>query len=93
MNRAGDLINGDIKGVVDDVSENLTISTISHDGSQVVISGKADNEQPVLQYVRNLFATERYSQITITAISVKQDNDGNNYVEYSLTGYLRGDRN
>jgi Tfp pilus assembly PilM family ATPase/Tfp pilus assembly protein PilN len=93
MNRAGDLINGDIKGVVDDVSDNLTIRTISHDGSQIVISGTAANEQPVLQYVRNLFATERYSQITIASISVKYNNDGTDYVEYSLTCYLKGDRN
>jgi len=96
LNKTGDLMNTDIGTTVDDVVNNLSLVTLTHDGRQINISGKADSEQQVLQYVRNLFATERYSEITIASIRLHEagNNPGDEpYVEYSLTCLLKGDRN
>jgi type IV pilus assembly protein PilM len=92
LNRTGNLMNTDIKTTVDDVVYGLSLGTLSHNGSQITINGKADSEQQVLQYVRNLDASDRFSEITINSIRLNENED-ETYVEYSLTCVLKGDRN
>jgi Tfp pilus assembly protein PilN len=92
MNKTGDLMNKDIKVTVDDIVAGLYLENISESRNQININGKADSEQQVLQYVRNLDATGRFSEITISVIKTSGTGD-ETYVEYSLTCALKGDRN
>lgn len=96
LNKTGELMNTDIQTTVDDVVDGLYLLNLVHNGSQININGTADSEQQVLQYVRNLLATERYSEITVASIKYNEagvDPPTESYVEYSLTCLMKGDRN
>ena len=88
----GNNMNTDLEATVDNVVDDLLLKTISHGGGQVNISGTADSEQEVFEYVRNLTATGRFSEITIASIrgvSESQDAESTT-VEYSLKCTLEG---
>jgi len=92
LNRTGNLMNTDINKTLAGVVSGFSLVSLSHTGGQITINGNADNEQPVLQYVRNLDATQRFSQITINSIKFT-GTDNQTTVSYSLTCALKGDRN
>jgi type IV pilus assembly protein PilM len=66
---AGDLIDGDLEAVVYNVVNDLSLSNLGRWTKQLNLSGKALSEVEILDYVRKLDATGRFSEITITNIS------------------------
>jgi type IV pilus assembly protein PilM len=94
MNRTGDLIDTDLKAAVDNIVDNFHLEAIAHSGSEINITGSADSEQEVLEYVRKLDATGRFSEITIITIKLNAAgaSSDNSSVGYSLKCALRGDR-
>jgi type IV pilus assembly protein PilM len=91
LNITGDLMNTDLRVTVNNVVDQLALTTIVHSSGQVNIDGEALSEQEVLQYVRNLLATDRFSEITIASI-VLNESDNSSMVTFSLKSYLKGDR-
>jgi type IV pilus assembly protein PilM len=91
LNITGDLMNTDLRVTVNNVVDQLALTTIVHSSGQVNIDGEALSEQEVLQYVRNLLATDRFSEITIASI-VLNGSDNSSMVTFSLKSYLKGDR-
>lgn len=65
---SGDKINGDLEATVDNQVENFVLNNISHTGGMMSVSGWASSEQEVLKYVRELYATGRFSEITISTL-------------------------
>jgi type IV pilus assembly protein PilM len=87
----GLLLNGDLNATVDNVVTSLEIHRISHEGDQIILTGQAVTEQEILQYVRNLQSTGRFSEITIANITRNTSGENESeYMEYSLA--LRLDR-
>jgi hypothetical protein len=69
MNNKGNLVNGDLKVIVDNVVTDLELRDINNNGSQMALSGQAATEQEVMQYVRKLQDTGRFLEITISDIT------------------------
>jgi type IV pilus assembly protein PilM len=85
LNNKGELINGDLNATVDNVVTNLELYSISHNESQLVLTGQALTEEEVMQYVRNLQNTNRFSEITISSLTrVAATDNGTDYMIYSL---------
>jgi len=64
----GDKINGDLEATVYNLVDGVDLKSISHIGKELSISGEAPSEVEVLEYARNLDATGRFTEITITSI-------------------------
>jgi hypothetical protein len=90
MNNKGELMNGDLNATVDNVVTDLELYSISHTGDQLALNGQALTEQEVMNYVRKLQDTERFSEITISNLSriVASDN-GTDFMNYSLAIKLK----
>jgi type IV pilus assembly protein PilM len=82
----GLLINGDLNATVNNVVTGLELFRIVHEGDQLMLSGEAATEAEVMQYVRNLQLTSRFSEITIANIArnTPSDNETTEYMSYSL---------
>jgi type IV pilus assembly protein PilM len=93
LSKTGELMNTDIDTTVDNVVPDFYFEALTHNGGQMTITGTADTEQEVLEYVRNLEATGRFSEITIASIKLNESEEGNIFVEYSLVCILEGERN
>ena len=65
---AGGNVNTNLDASVDNIKAGLAVTSITIDNSQVSISGVADSEAEVFQYVRDLTATGRFREITINGI-------------------------
>jgi hypothetical protein len=65
----GDLTNGDLGVVVNNIFAGVEVRSIGYSAKQVSISGQGDSEQEVFKYVRRLQNTERFEEITITSLS------------------------
>jgi Tfp pilus assembly protein PilN len=83
----GNLMNSDITASVDNVIADLDLSGLSHSGHLLSLKGLAASEQEVMEYVRKLTATGRFSEVTISNISLqKADSEsGANVVGFSLS--------
>ncbi|MBN1692046.1 MAG: pilus assembly protein PilM [Dehalococcoidales bacterium] len=96
MNKTGDLMNTDLNTMVDNVVDELNLATLVHAGGQISIDGSASSEQLVLEYVRDLLATNRFDEITIVNITRAAigEEDGEEIVTYgfSLKCYLKDGR-
>jgi type IV pilus assembly protein PilM len=68
MSQQGDIIDGDLGAVVDNVVEGVVLNSISHSGRDVSISGRSPTEAGVTEYARNLVDSRRFSEITVTSI-------------------------
>jgi hypothetical protein len=85
LNNKGQLMNGDLDAIVDNVVTNLELHRISHDVDQLILTGQASTEDEVMQYVRNLQDTGRFSEITISSLTRVSDNDdGTDFMSYTL---------
>jgi len=91
----GNLMDNDLKATVDNVVNDLALSNIAHSGTQVSLGGSAASEQEVLNYVRILDATGRFSEITISNITRKEGGGGeegasdNGTMDFSLNLKLK----
>ena len=65
---SGDSLNNDLVAAVDNMVEDLALSGISHT-SGLNITGYALSEEEILTYVRNLDASGRFAEITITNLN------------------------
>jgi type IV pilus assembly protein PilM len=65
----GNNMNTDLDASVDNIKAGLTVVSLSITDSQVSISGSADSEETVFKYVRDLMATGRFKEITISSIA------------------------
>ncbi len=90
MNQAGNLMNGDLNAIVDNVVTGLDIFTINHAGDQLQVSGQSVTEQEVMQYVHKLQDTGRFSEVTIASIVRLVDSEkGTEVMDYSLALKLK----
>jgi type IV pilus assembly protein PilM len=89
---AGDLMNNDLNATVDNEVSNMDLSNIAHDGTSVNLKGQAVSEQEVLDYVRKLTTTGRFSEITISNINRLQAASGNgtDMMDFTLILKLKG---
>lgn len=69
LNVNGDLVNDDLNATVDNVIPELDLGSIGHAGESVSIRGKAASESEVMEYVRKLTDTGRFSELTIANIN------------------------
>ncbi|MFA5308085.1 MAG: PilN domain-containing protein [Dehalococcoidales bacterium] len=92
LNKTGELMNTDIGATVDNMVPDLYLEAVNHNGGELSINGKASTEQEVLEFVRNLEDTGRFSEITIASIKLSEDEE-ETYVDYSLTCILEENRN
>jgi Tfp pilus assembly protein PilN len=90
LNAKGELVNGDLNATVDNIVAGLELHRINHEGDQMLLSGQAPTEQEILQYVRNLQNTGRFSEITITSITRNPSDEGIETMSYSLVLKLEG---
>jgi len=65
----GDVINGDLEATVDNLVYGVELGSINHCGQRLSIEGQAPSEVEVLEYARNLDATGRFSEVTISVIA------------------------
>jgi type IV pilus assembly protein PilM len=85
LNDKGQLLNGDLNATVDNVVNNLELYRISHDTDQLYLTGQAPSEEEVMQYVRNLQNTGRFSEITISNLTRMDDSENmTETMSYSL---------
>ncbi|MBN1160527.1 MAG: pilus assembly protein PilM [Dehalococcoidales bacterium] len=96
MNKSGNLMNTDLYTTVDKVVDELHLVVLTHAADQINIQGNTSSEQLVLEYVRDLLATDRFDEITILNITrnVSYGEDDEEIVDYSfsLRCYLKDGR-
>lgn len=81
----GLLMNGDLNATVNNIVTNLALHRIIHEGDALMLTGEAVTEAEVMQYVRNLQSTGRFSEITIANITRNTPSDNESeYMSYSL---------
>jgi type IV pilus assembly protein PilM len=81
----GQLMNGDLNATVDNVVTDLELYRINHEVEQLILLGQALTEEEVMQYVRNLQNTSRFSEITISNITrVTATDNVTEYMTYTL---------
>jgi hypothetical protein len=73
----GDNMNTNLNASVDNVQTGLQIASLSINDAQVTISGTAESEEIVFKYIRDLTATERFKEITITGITRVETDETN----------------
>jgi type IV pilus assembly protein PilM len=90
VNDDGDRINGDLVAAVDNRVDDFYVTSIGHSGSQVSISGAAESEQEVMRYVRELYKTGRFAEITISNLSRSMSSDNTTEImSYALAVRLK----
>jgi type IV pilus assembly protein PilM len=62
----GAIINGNLEATVDELEFGITLKTINHTERGLEITGQSPSEVEVLDYARNLDATDRFVEVTIT---------------------------
>jgi Tfp pilus assembly PilM family ATPase/Tfp pilus assembly protein PilN len=77
IGQSSDAVNNDLLASVGEMVENLQLYNINHNGLGLSLTGRADSEQEVMKYVRNLQDTGRFGEITITNLSriIVSDNE------------------
>lgn len=63
-------INRDLSGIVGLRSDDVDLVSISHNGSQITVTGTAP-EKEILKYARSLRSSGRYSEVNISSLSYK----------------------
>ena len=73
-----EIINGDLLIVLTNLSQDVSLTSISESGSILTVKGEASSEkeiaafaQAVIQYARTLDLSKRFSESTISSISVE----------------------
>lgn len=68
INTKGDLMNDDLEATVDNVVNGMELSRIGRIAGQMTVMGRVASEQEVLEYVRKLDVTGRFTEITIDSL-------------------------
>ncbi len=90
MNTKGELMNGDLNATVDNVVADLKLTGINYSGDLLLLTGQASTENEVMQYVRKLQDTGRFSEVTITGlVRVVDEETTTEYMKYSLALRLK----
>jgi len=90
VNDDGDRINGDMVAAVDNRVDDFYVNSISHSGTQLSINGAAESEQEVMVYVRELYKTDRFAEITISNLSRSVASDNSTEImSYALAVRLK----
>jgi type IV pilus assembly protein PilM len=85
INEAGEKLNADLVSTQDNLVDDLYLSSISHAGA-LTLTGSAETEEEVFTYVRNLDATGRFAEITITNLSRQESTE--NVTDSSMSFFL-----
>ena len=90
MNNKANLVNGDLKAIVDNAVTDLELYEINNTGTQLALFGQAATEQEVMNYVRKLQDTGRFTEITISSLTrtIVSDNS-TDVMRYSLAFKLK----
>ena len=64
----GDKINGDLEATVNNLVSGIDLRSISHSGQGLNLNGQSPSEVEVLEYARNLDASDRFSEVTVASI-------------------------
>ena len=94
INSVGDKINGNLEETVANMVDDLEISGLDHANSQLSLTGTALSEVEIMEYVRNLDTTGRFSEITITNLSrgaVSANSSSNSTMNFLLSLRLSSD--
>jgi Tfp pilus assembly PilM family ATPase/Tfp pilus assembly protein PilN len=85
-----DAFNNDLLATVGNIVDDLILRSIAHSGRGLSLTGKADSEQEVMEYVRNLQNTGRFNEITITSLNrVTSENTTSSYMDFNLSLTLK----
>ncbi|MDD4985998.1 MAG: pilus assembly protein PilM [Dehalococcoidales bacterium] len=63
-------INRDLSGVVGLMPEDVDLTSISHNGPQITVTGTAP-EKEILEYAKNLRSSGRYAEVNISSLDYK----------------------
>ncbi len=90
FNANGQKINKDLKAILDNQIDEFVINAISHSGTHLTVNGWADSEQEVLEYVRKIYGTGRFNEITISNLSRNTGAEDEAIMQYLLNIKLKG---
>ena len=87
----GNLMNSDLNATVGNMVTDLDLGNIGHTGEVVSLQGQAASEDEVMDYVRKLTGTGRFSEITISNISRQEaaSDNGTDMMSYILALQLK----
>jgi type IV pilus assembly protein PilM len=85
----GERLNIDITTVLYNIPSGVTMGGVSFSSDVIGLSGGAESEEKVFEFVRTLTATGRFEEITIVGLNVNTTDDG---VTYALSCRFKGDR-
>jgi type IV pilus assembly protein PilM len=71
----GSVINGDLRASVNNLVYGVDLKGINHSGQDLRLHGKAPSEVELLAYARNLDASGRFSEVTISTLQRVEDRD------------------
>ena len=86
LDEKGDVINGNLAATVDNLASSVTLTSIRHSTNTLTINGRAPSEAEVLRYARNLDATGRFPEVTISSIRQVAERDEEGGGEASVEG-------
>jgi len=85
LEKQGNVINSDLATSTYNLFSPVKLDGISHGGSELILRGNAPSEVEILSYARNLDASGRFSEITITSVR-RLDGEGMNFTVVLKTG-------
>ena len=83
-------INDDLVVTVSNMVDDFSLGTINHAGGTLQLTGRAQSELEVFEYVRNMLATERFSEITISNLTRTEISDNASGMVFSISVRLKG---
>ena len=91
LGKQGDIINGDLKATVDKLVNGIELRSVSHSGRDLNISGRSPSEAEVTEYARNLDASGRFSEVTVSSIRRMDELSGEEIEIVSENGTIEGE--
>lgn len=85
VGESGDRIDNDLLATVNNMVDNLVINSINHGEVGMYLQGSADSEQEVMEYVRRLQDTGRFSEITISNMARNVTENTTSMMTFSLS--------
>ena len=79
-----DVINTDLSQSAGTLGPGLDLTSMNHAATQFSLAGRAESEQDVIQYARDLKDTGLFSEITIQSINLGVSDNGTETYAYSL---------
>jgi type IV pilus assembly protein PilM len=75
LREQSDGINSDLEATIDRLPDTISLSSVNHATSLLIISGRAPSESDILSYLMELNAYGRFSDINVTEISRISDEE------------------